>query len=592
MPTVSFNQHFPGYEILGELGRSNARVLKARNQFTGELVAIKHFSLNTDHETMVRFQRESGIMTAVNHPNIVKVKELHLDADLPYIVMELVEGGDLRALLKEKGSLDVSTTIRLGLQMAQAFKAIHEQGIIHRDIKPENIMYRYLASGEMHFLLTDFGVAKLREQSNTVTGTSLMTYEYASPEQFDNPKSVTSSTDYYSLGVVMYECLSGHVPFPLLEGRVHTLIKQVMDAPPPTFFLPAAAPLPRSMEKLVIKLLAKKETDRVKDPLTLMRLLKHIEIEQLGGEPVPYEPAVPVSASTPASVSPAPSGARVISQPAPAARPTPVPKKSNMVLGLAVTFAIVLAIVLTIIIVKEKNKNNDTPDIKSDGSITDSIASDASIMPADTASDYYRDSVASFNARNTAAEPMIRLHNGIFEERFANNDNGWPEVKTSETEMGIVDEAYRIKGISDAIHHRILKDFALDMNNNFSVSMYTRWVSGITDNGYGLYYCSDQVASSYYCFLISENGNYTIQHKKTSGDWEVVKEWTASNNINRSSRWNLLKIDKQDNTLFFYINNVYVEQLAFTGEFGTAFGPVASAAQTVDFDDLVIKSGN
>jgi serine/threonine protein kinase len=591
MPTVSFNQHFPGYEILGELGRSNARVLKARNQFTGELVAIKHFSLNTDHETMVRFQRESGIMTAVNHPNIVKVKELHLDADLPYIVMELVEGGDLRALLKEKGSLDVSTTIRLGLQMAQAFKAIHEQGIIHRDIKPENIMYRYLASGEMHFLLTDFGVAKLREQSNTVTGTSLMTYEYASPEQFDNPKSVAPSTDYYSLGVVMYECLSGHVPFPLLEGRVHTLIKQVMDAPPPTFFLPAAAPLPKSMEKLVIKLLAKKESDRVKDPVTLMRLLKHIEIEQLGGEPALYEPVTPIPVSTATPVSQASATARVISKPVPSSIIKPARKKSNIALGLAVSFAVVLAIVLIIIIVKEKNKDDNNSDPQSNSSITDSIASDAAIVPADTISNY-NDSIGNASLKNTAAEPLIRLHNGVYEERFANNDNGWPEVKTSETEMGIVDEAYRIKGISDAIHHRILKDFSLDMNKDFSVSLYTRWISGITDNGFGLYYCSDQVTASYYCFLISENGNYTIQHKKTSGDWEVVKEWTASNNINRSGRWNLLKIDKQDNTLFFYINNVYVEQLPFTGEFGTAFGPVASAAQTVDFDDLVIKSGN
>jgi serine/threonine protein kinase len=281
MPTVSFNQHFPGYEILGELSRSNARVLKARNQVTGELVAIKHFNLGTDKETITRFQRESGIMTSINHPNIVKVKEMKLDADLPYIVMELIEGGDLRKLLKEKGSLDAATTIRLGEQMAQAFRAIHEKGIVHRDIKPENIMYRSLPSGEFHFLLTDFGIAKLREQSTTVTGTSLMTYEYASPEQFDNPKSVTAATDYYSLGVVMYECLAGRVPFPLVDGRVHTLIKQVMDAPPPSFHLPASA-LPKSMEKLIMKLLAKREADRLKDPVALLRMLKLAEMEELG----------------------------------------------------------------------------------------------------------------------------------------------------------------------------------------------------------------------------------------------------------------------------------------------------------------------
>src|SRR5438093_11879244 len=103
MPTVNFNQHFPGYEILGELGRSNARVLKARNQSNGELVAIKHFSFNTDAATLSRFQQESEIMTTIKHPNIVKIKEVQLDAEMPYVVMELIEGGDLRSLLKEQG---------------------------------------------------------------------------------------------------------------------------------------------------------------------------------------------------------------------------------------------------------------------------------------------------------------------------------------------------------------------------------------------------------------------------------------------------------------------------------------------------------
>src|ERR1044071_7452996 len=136
MPTVSFNQHFPGYEILGELSRSNARVLKARNQLNGELVAIKHFNLGTDKETIKRFQRESEIMMAVQHPNIVKIREIRLQTELPYIVMDYIEGGDLRFLLKEKGKLDTPDIVRLGLQMIQAFAAIHEKGIIHRDIKP------------------------------------------------------------------------------------------------------------------------------------------------------------------------------------------------------------------------------------------------------------------------------------------------------------------------------------------------------------------------------------------------------------------------------------------------------------------------
>ena len=156
MSTVSFNTHFPGYDVLGEINRSNARVLKARHIASGDLVAIKHFALNTDADTLRRFERESAIMTQMTHPNIVRVREVRLEADLPYIVMDYVEGGSVRQLLTEQGHLPVDTTIRLGLQMLDAFRLIHAQGIVHRDIKPENILYHRLASGELHFLLTRF----------------------------------------------------------------------------------------------------------------------------------------------------------------------------------------------------------------------------------------------------------------------------------------------------------------------------------------------------------------------------------------------------------------------------------------------------
>ena len=219
MPTVSFNVNFPDYEVISELGRGNARVLKARHRPSGELVAIKQFALNTDPDILRRFTRESEIMTSIEHPNVVKVREIQLDAAMPYMVMDFVEGGDVRSLLKSEGQLPIPTVIRLGLQMAEAFKAIHEKGIIHRDIKPENILYRRLVSGELHFLLIDFGIAKLTAtySTRTRTGQSLMTYEYAAPEQFDDPRQVNVASDYYALGVVLYEALTGQVD--VVAGR-------------------------------------------------------------------------------------------------------------------------------------------------------------------------------------------------------------------------------------------------------------------------------------------------------------------------------------------------------------------------------------
>ena len=282
MPTVSVNTHFPGYEIIGELGRSNARVLKARHLATGDLVAIKHFTLHTDAETLRRFRVEAQIMTNTRHPNVVRVREVQLDMALPFIVMEWVEGGNLRTLIDGQGNLSVATTIRLGLQMAEAFNAIHPQGIIHRDIKPENILYRPLPSGELHFLLTDFGVARLREQTQTLTGQSLMTYEYASPEQFDNPKGVTVATDYYSLGIVLYECLAGKVPFPMADtAGLALFMRQVLHAAPSALTLPPGQYLPPSLNTLVNWALVKNPADRLSDVTELALLLGQASVEQL-----------------------------------------------------------------------------------------------------------------------------------------------------------------------------------------------------------------------------------------------------------------------------------------------------------------------
>ena len=140
MPTVSFNTHLPDYEVLAELGRGNTRVLKARHLPTGDIVAIKQYAFATDADTLRRFERESQIMTQINHPNVVRVREVQLGAAMPYVVMDFVEGGDLRGLLRQAGHLDVSTTVRLGLQLTEAFRAMHPLHVIHRDVKPENVL--------------------------------------------------------------------------------------------------------------------------------------------------------------------------------------------------------------------------------------------------------------------------------------------------------------------------------------------------------------------------------------------------------------------------------------------------------------------
>ncbi len=284
MPTVNFNTHLPGYEVLAELGRGNTRVLKARHLPSGDVVAIKQYAFATDADTLRRFERESQIMTRIDHPNIVRVREVQLGAAMPYVVMDFVEGGDLRGLLRQQGHLDIPTTIRLGLQLTGAFRAMHPMHVVHRDIKPENMLYRRLASGELHFLLTDFGIAKLRadDSARTRTGQSLMTYEYAAPEQFDNPRHVDEAADYYALGVVLYECLTGSVPFVLQdETGLAWFMRQVLTAPLPAPALPSGQPLPPSLTTLLTSLLVRNPSDRLRSTDQVELLLEQSRVELL-----------------------------------------------------------------------------------------------------------------------------------------------------------------------------------------------------------------------------------------------------------------------------------------------------------------------
>jgi len=396
MPTVSFNTHFPGYDVLGEISRSNARVLKARHIATGDIVAIKHFSLNTDADTLRRFERESAIMTQMEHPSIVKVREVRLDADLPFIVMDYVQGGSVRKLIAEEGSLSVELTIRLGLQMVSAFRLIHAQGIVHRDVKPENILFHRLASGELHFLLTDFGVARLHEQPVTMTGQSLMTYEYAAPEQFDNPRQVDETADYYALGVVLYECLTGGVPFPMRgETGMVTFMNAVMHNPPPPPVLPTNLPLPDSLETLLEQLLKKQPTKRLHNPDAVKLFLKQAEVEQLHREtgqiPMPVPPRMETIRPLAPTVSEPPATTPNPIQPVPAADPVATQPHRRLMPVAILVAALALTGLWVYWYFTQENRRPSTPtpslaatptDLNGDGVIELTEITDLTVSPA------------------------------------------------------------------------------------------------------------------------------------------------------------------------------------------------------------------
>jgi serine/threonine protein kinase len=230
-------------------------------------------------EFLIRFRREADAIAALDHINIMPIYEYGEEERLAYLVMPYITGGTLREVLRKRGRLPLAETIPIITQTASALDYAHARGIIHRDLKPGNILLH--ADGRL--LLTDFGIAKVVETSPTkdqpgshamptltTTGTVIGTPEYFSPEQAAG-EAIDRRSDVYSLGVVLYEMLAGHVPF---SGPtpVAVAIKHAMELPPP---LTQANPdIPDVVEKVVMKALAKKPEARYASAGALAQVLR------------------------------------------------------------------------------------------------------------------------------------------------------------------------------------------------------------------------------------------------------------------------------------------------------------------------------
>lgn len=204
-----YAQRYALQELIGKGGM--AMVYRAKDLRTGHSVAIKILrqEYSQDEEFLGRFQREAQAASKMSHHNIVNLLDVGMEGDDRYLVMEYVQGKTLKEVIKEKGQMTPKVAVQIAIRILAALQHAHKNGIIHRDIKPQNI----LVHADGHIKVADFGIARMADSSTLTKGDNVMgSVHYFSPEQASG-RAATEQSDLYSVGVVLYEMLTGKVPF-------------------------------------------------------------------------------------------------------------------------------------------------------------------------------------------------------------------------------------------------------------------------------------------------------------------------------------------------------------------------------------------
>ena len=264
------------YEILGKIGTGGmADVYKAKDHKLNRFVAVKVLKPEFREDTTFirKFKSEAQAAAVLTHPNIVNVFDVGDDNGVYYIVMELIEGITLKEYISKKGKLSVKEATSIAIQVSMGLEAAHSHGIVHRDVKPQNI----IISMDGKVKVTDFGIARAAS-SNTISSNVMGSVHYSSPEQVRGGYSDEKS-DIYSLGITMYEMVTGKVPFDG-DTTVAIAIKHLQEEiVPPSVYAPE---LPHSLEQIILKCTQKSVDRRYQNMEDVIADLKHSLIDPQG----------------------------------------------------------------------------------------------------------------------------------------------------------------------------------------------------------------------------------------------------------------------------------------------------------------------
>ena len=267
-----------GYRIVEQIGMGGmATVYKAYDANTDRYVALKTLpqQYSQNPEFVERFRREARAIAKLEHIHILPVHAFGEDDGLAYLVMRYLAAGTLSERIQQVGQMPLDTTARIITQVAQALDYAHENGILHRDVKPSNV----LIDAQDNTYLTDFGIARIVEGTIDLTGDAILgTPQYMSPEQSQGRKDLTAATDQYSLGVVLYEMVTGRTPFqaetPLAIIHMHML---GADLPLPSTL---RTDIPEAVERVILKALVREPESRYPSCSAMAKALTQASADQ------------------------------------------------------------------------------------------------------------------------------------------------------------------------------------------------------------------------------------------------------------------------------------------------------------------------
>ena len=575
MDNLQSGQMLGPYRIITQIGKGGmANVYKAYQASVDRYVAIKVLpsQLAESQEFATRFHQEARIIAKLEHPHILPVFDYGESDGVAYFVMRYLEAGTLRDKMEAGRPLPLNDIDRIFTQLAEALSYAHSFGIIHRDLKPANA----LIDSHGNIFLTDFGIAKLMESASprlTQTDAIMGTPAYISPEQAQS-QPVDQRSDIYSLGIILYEMVTGRVPF-VADTPLAVLFKHISDPLPlPSLVKPD---IPQSIEKVILKALAKDPKDRFSSADEFVVAWKHALEEKETVQRLPEATAPPTKYTVPSN--------QTQSKPAPA---KPAASRSGMPTGWIVgclAGACLLFAVAGVAILGANWRNMP---------FLNPAASDTPLpLPTETAS-----SIPATDVPLPTATTVVDINTGsvLLQDDFSVSRDGWGTLTDSDSSI-----EYK----NDALHMLIFKENFVAWstpndqdykNTHVEVTAFNNDTDPST--AFGLV-CAQQPKSwSFYYLAITPNGEYAIIKATDGKDDELLTnngKWGSSDLIPDKASSYRIGADCGNGKLTLYVNGKQIASASdntygsgHVGLFIWSGKKIASA--DVTFDDFLITS--